>query len=221
MQSSKLRFLTATFSLLLVSLHPAGANELVGNAANGENKIAMCIGCHGIVGYQASFPEVYKVPMISHQSGRYIVNSLKAYQSGERKHPTMRSVAKGLTEQDMLDIAAYYESHGVAVNLPEQPSAPSARVNELLTKGACNSCHGANYSKPIDPSFPKIAGQSRDYLFVALKSYKTDGNATWGRSNAIMGGVAKQFTNAELKELANYIGKQPGDLQVVPQAKFR
>ena len=68
MQSSKLRFLTATFSLLLMSLNPVGANELVGNAANGENKIAMCIGCHGIVGYQASFPEVYKVPMISHQS---------------------------------------------------------------------------------------------------------------------------------------------------------
>jgi cytochrome c553 len=56
---------------------------------------------------------------------------------------------------------------------------------------------------------------------VALKSYKSDGNATWGRSNAIMGGVAKQFSNAELKELANYIGKQPGELQVVPQAKFR
>jgi cytochrome c553 len=221
MQSSKLRFVTATFSLLLMSLNPASADELVGNAANGEKKIAMCIGCHGIVGYQASFPEVHKVPMISRQSSRYIINSLKAYQSGERKHPTMRSVAKGLTDQDMADIAAYYESHGPAITVPEQPAAPSAQVSELLTKGACNSCHGANYSKPLDPSFPKIAGQHRDYLFVALKSYKTDGNTTWGRSNAIMGGVAKQFTNAELKELANYIGKQPGELQVVPQAKFR
>ena len=221
MQSSKLGFLTATFSLLLLSLNPAQANELTGNAANGEKKIAMCIGCHGIVGYQASFPEVYKVPMISHQGSRYIVNALKAYQSGERKHPTMRSVAKGLTDQDMVDIAAYYESHGSALSAPEQPSAPSAQVSELLTKGACNSCHGANFNKPIDPSFPKIAGQYRDYLFVALKSYKTDGNTTWGRSNAVMGGVAKQFTNAELKELANYIGKQPGELQVVPQAKFR
>lgn len=221
MQSSKLRFVTATFSLLLMSLNPVNADELVGNAANGEKKIAMCIGCHGIVGYQASFPEVHKVPMISRQSSRFIVNSLKAYQSGERKHPTMRSVAKGLTDQDMADIAVYYESHGPAISVPEQPGAPSAQVNELLTKGACTSCHGANLNKPIDPSFPKIAGQHRDYLFVALKSYKTDGNTTWGRSNAIMGGVAKQFTNAELKELANYIGKQPGELQVVPQAKFR
>lgn len=221
MQSSKLGFLTATISLLLLSLNPARANETVGNAANGENKIAMCIGCHGIVGYQASFPEVHKVPLISRQGSRYIVNALKAYQTGERKHPTMRSVAKGLSDQDMADIAAYYESHGSAASLPEQPSAPSAQVNELLTKGACNSCHGANFSKPIDPSFPKIAGQHRDYLYVALKSYKTDGNTTWGRSNAVMGGIAKQFTNAELKELANYIGKQPGELQVVPQAKFR
>ncbi len=221
MQRQSLRFLSATISLLLLSLNPAKANEPTGNAANGENKIAMCIGCHGIVGYQSSFPEVYKVPMISGQTSKYIVNSLKAYQSGERKHPTMRSIAKGLSEQDMLDIAAYYEKHGTSTSLPEQASAAPEKVNNLLTKGACNSCHGANYSKPIDPSFPKIAGQSRDYLFVALKSYKSEGNTTWGRSNAIMGGVAKQFSNAELKELANYIGKQPGELQVVPQAKFR
>ena len=64
-------------------------------------------------------------------------------------------------------------------------------------------------------------GQHKDYLFVALKSYKTEGQATWGRSNGVMGGIAKQFTNAELKELAQYIGAQPGELRVVPQSKFR
>lgn len=221
MQRQLISSLATTFSLLLLSPGSASAGELVGNPANGESKISMCIGCHGIAGYQSSFPEVYKVPMISHQGSKYIVSSLKAYQTGERKHPTMRSVAKGLSEQDMLDIAAYYEAHGTNTTLPEQPTPASAKVNELLTKGACGSCHGANFSKPIDPSFPKIAGQNRDYLYVALKSYKSDGNTTWGRSNAVMGGVAKQFSNAELKELANYIGKQPGELQVVPQAKFR
>ena len=56
---------------------------------------------------------------------------------------------------------------------------------------------------------------------MALKSYKTDGNATWGRSNPVMGGIAKQFSHAELKELANYIAAQPGELRVIPQAKFR
>ena len=51
----------------------------------------MCIGCHSIPGYQASFPEVYKVPMIAGQSAKYIVAALNAYKKGERKHPTMRA----------------------------------------------------------------------------------------------------------------------------------
>jgi len=58
-------------------------------------------------------------------------------------------------------------------------------------------------------------------LFVALKSYKVEGQATWGRNNGVMGGIAKQFTNAELKELAQYISTQPGELRIVPQSKFR
>ena len=221
MQSKISRLLSTTLALLAFCSSSVNAQDLVGNASAGESKIAACIGCHGIIGYQASFPEVYKVPKISRQNSKYIVSALKAYKSGERKHPTMRSVAMSLSDQDMADVAAYYETHGAAITLPEQVSAASPKVNELLTKGGCTSCHGANLSKPIDPSYPKIAGQNRDYLYIALKSYKNDGNATWGRGNAVMGGISKQFTNAELKELSNFIGTQPGELLVVPQAKFR
>jgi len=214
-------FLLALTSVAFCFSTAVSAQEVKGDPLAGEKKIAACIGCHGIPGYQASFPEVYKVPKISRQSGKYIMTALNSYKSGERKHPTMRSVAQTLSDQDIADVAAYYESHGPQITAPEQPAAPSARVAELLNKGACNSCHGPNFSKPIDPSYPKIAGQNRDYLFVALKSYKNEGNATWGRANPIMGSIAKQFSPAELKELANYIGTQPGELQVVPQAKFR
>ena len=51
----------------------------------GEKKIAMCIGCHGIPGYQASFPEIHKVPMIAGQNAKYIVAALQAYAKGDRK----------------------------------------------------------------------------------------------------------------------------------------
>ncbi len=61
-----------------------------------ESKVAMCIGCHGIKGYQASFPEIHKVPMISGQSAKYIVAALTEYKKGERKHPTMRAIAESL-----------------------------------------------------------------------------------------------------------------------------
>ena len=197
------------------------AQEVKGDVKAAEQKIAMCIGCHGIKGYQASFPEVYKVPMISGQNAKYIVNALNAYKKGERKHPTMRGISESLSEQDMADVAAYYEQHGKTDAAVPAPAAADAKVAALLQKGACVSCHGDNFSKPVDPGYPKIAGQHKDYLFVALKSYKTENQSTWGRSNGVMGGIAKQFSNAELKALSNYIGSQQGELQTIPQSKFR
>ncbi len=218
--------LLPSLSLLLVTCvtaFSASAKELTGDVNVGEKKIALCIGCHGIKGYQSSFPEVYKVPMISGQGARYIVSALGAYKNGERKHPTMRGVASGLDDQDIADVAAYYAAQGKVDGAPPlgKTADGSARVAALLKRGACVTCHGESFNKPLDPSYPKIAGQHADYLFITLKSYKTQGNATWGRSNPIMAGVAKQFSNAELKELANYVSALPGELKTVPQNKFR
>lgn len=219
------KFLTSVFAIFVASVTSATlAQEIKGNPAVGKAKAEMCIGCHGIKGYQASFPEVYKVPMISGQGAKYISNALLAYQKGERKHPTMGSIAASLSEQDMADLAAYYTAHGKVEGaaLPEKAAKePSAAVAALLQKGACVSCHGANFAKPIDPSYPKIAGQHADYLTVALKSYKTEGLAKVGRANGVMGGIAKQFTNAEMGALAKYVSSLDGDLKVVPQSKFR
>jgi cytochrome c553 len=216
----------ATISALAVSFVTvaAFAQDIKGDPKAGESKNAMCIGCHGIKGYQASFPEVYKVPMISGQSAKYIVSSLNAYKKGERKHPSMRGIAETLTDQDMADLAAYYSASGVVTGaaLPAKPvNEPSAEVQALLAKANCTSCHGANLSMPIDPSYPKLAGQHADYLFVALKAYKTENNAKVGRGNAIMAGMAKQYTNAELKTLAKYISSVDGELKTVPQSRFR
>ncbi|WP_425973737.1 c-type cytochrome [Tepidimonas sp. HKU78] len=196
------------------------AQTPAGDVKAGEAKAAMCIGCHGIPGYQNSFPEIHKVPMISGQSGPYIAAALQAYRKGDRKHPTMRGIAGSLSDQDIADLAAYYASHQTAP-APEQPKAASAAVAALLEKGACVSCHGANFSKPIDPSYPKIAGQHADYLYVALKSYKVEGNPYIGRNNAIMGGIVQQFSNAELKQMANYLASIKGELTVKPQPRFR
>ena len=202
----------------------AQAQEIKGDAKAGETKNAMCIGCHGIQGYQASFPEVYKVPRISGQSAKYLDSALHAYKKGERKHPTMRGIGETLSDQDIADLAAYYSASGVVAvaELPAKPlKEPSAEVQALLNKANCASCHGANFSKPIDPSYPKLAGQHADYLFVALKAYKAENNPKVGRGNAIMAGMAKQYTNAELKLLAGYLSSVEGELKTVPQSRFR
>jgi cytochrome c553 len=218
------KFLTPLFALLVASAlgSLAHAQEVKGDAKVGATKIAMCAGCHSIPGYQASFPEIYKVPKISGQNAAYIVAALKAYQQGERKHPSMRGVVDNLSDQDLADIAVYYQTNGQAGAKPLAKAAPaSAAVEALLTKGACASCHGDTYNNPILPSYPKLAGQHADYLYVALKAYKTTNNPRVGRNNAIMGGIAGQFSNAELKTLARYLSALPGELQAVPESRFR
>mgnify|MGYP000169631171 CR=1 FL=1 len=102
--------LSSVFALFVTSVTaPAAfAQEVKGDAKAGAGKVATCIGCHGIKGYQASFPEVYKVPMISGQGAKYISSALTAYKKGDRKHPTMRGIADNMSEQDMADVAAYY-----------------------------------------------------------------------------------------------------------------
>jgi cytochrome c553 len=212
---------------------PAHAQDAKpGDKNAGAMKAQMCIGCHNIQGYQASFPEVYKVPKIAGQSGRYIVAALMAYRKGDRKHPSMRAIAGSLSDQDMADVAAYYEQLGrsgndqgpteTRVQTQDQPAQqPPAQVAKLLAQANCSSCHGANFSKPIDPTYPKLAGQHADYLYAALKAYQTDHNPLLGRNNAIMMGMARPFTHPEIKALATYISSLPGDLKTVQQARFR
>lgn len=195
-----------------------------GDVKRGEQRAAQCIGCHGIPGYQSSFPEIHKVPKIAGQSAEYIVASLQAYAKGERKHPTMRGIAGMISEQDMVDLGAFYEQQGASMIKPvaDTPARqPSAAVQALLEKGACASCHGANYNKPIAGNYPKIAGQYADYLYAALRAYATEGNPQIGRANAIMAGQVKQFSRAELKAMADYLATLPGDLRVVAQRPFR
>lgn len=206
----------------LLAAAPAQA-EVTGNAQAGEGKIAMCIGCHGIKGYKSSFPEVYHVPKIAGQNAKYIATVLEEYRKGTRKHPSMRGVAGSMSDQDIADVAAYYENLGKDASAPALPAPrqPSTEVASLLQKGACVSCHGDNYSAPIDPSYPKLAGQHPDYLYAALKAYRDDTHATWGRGNPIMAGMAKQFSNNELKAIAQYIGALPGEVKTVPQSRFR
>jgi cytochrome c553 len=100
--------------------------QVKGNIEAGEGKVAMCIGCHGIMDYQTNFPEVYKVPMIAGQNAKYIETVLGEYKKGTRKHPSMRGIAGSLTEQDIADVAAYYTALGEVKGAPEVPATPPA-----------------------------------------------------------------------------------------------
>jgi cytochrome c553 len=81
----------------------------------------------------------------------------------------------------------------------------------LAAKYNCASCHGADFTKPIDPSYPKLAGQHAEYLEHALKAYKR-GDGANGRNNAIMAGFAKPLSNKDMADLAAYLHSLPSEL---------
>lgn len=92
-------------SIGLALLLPAHAS---GGAQAAKGKVSICIGCHGIPQYRTAYPEVYHVPKIAGQSADYIVKALQAYKDGGRNHPSMVGIARGLSDADMADLAAYY-----------------------------------------------------------------------------------------------------------------
>ena len=100
-------YLAAAAALLPLAV-AAQTPPAPGDPNKGAQNVAMCQGCHGIVGWRTAFPEVYRVPKLSGQSPQYIVLALKQYKSGDRGHPTMKAIAASLSDDDMANIAAYY-----------------------------------------------------------------------------------------------------------------
>ena len=83
-----------------------------------------------------------------------------------------------------------------------------------MRKYTCVSCHGANFNNPIDPSYPKLAGQHYDYLVHALTAYQKSDNPSIGRTNAVMAIQAKPLSAKEIDDIATYLASLPASVVV-------
>ena len=100
---------------------------------------------------------------------------------------------------------------GSSSGLPEGHVAAGetlAGTKQAATGQACVDCHGAGGNAPIDPSYPKLGGQYRDYLAHSLQMYR-DG----ARGNALMASQAKSLTDQQIADLAAYFAAQPSELR--------
>jgi cytochrome c553 len=100
-----------------------------------------------------------------------------------------------------------------SIGLAQAASAEKGKA--LVEKANCGSCHGANLNTPILPAYPKLAGQYPDYLYYALRAYQVGGsNAQFGRNNAVMSSQVQAFTDSDLRDMAAYISKLPGNFVI-------
>jgi cytochrome c553 len=92
----------------------AGSAAAAGDAKSGRQKALQCQACHGLDG-QSKLPEA---PNLAGQNEIYLVKALKDYRGGARKNEMMSLAAANLTDQDIIDLAAYYSAIMVTVGSP-------------------------------------------------------------------------------------------------------
>ena len=115
----------------------------------------------------------------------------------------------------MVRFSLFVMTLSAASIAPSFASGDADHGKELATKKyACASCHGAAFNNPIDPSYPKLAGQHYDYLVEALMAYKRSDNPAIGRTNPIMAVQAKPLSAKEIDDIAAFLASLPASVVV-------
>lgn len=162
-----------------------------GDAAAGKPLSAVCGGCHGPQGVSTDAT----TPSLASQDFRYLVDAIKAYRK-TRTHTGMRHSIADLSDRDVENIAAFYTV---------QKSRPAEKgqtfIQDLAEK--CDRCHGAGTDNPA-MAVPKIRGQDRDYLVMALRGYRDD-----RRESSTMHRMSLPYSDSIIESIASLYASQP------------
>ena len=185
-----------------------------GDAEAGQIKSVTCMGCHGLAGNSA----IATFPKLAGQGEVYLLKQLQNFKSGERNNAIMAGVASLLSEQDMMDIAAYYSIQTISENSAKGDAETIELGRKIYIGGkmdtqtsACIACHGPKGLGIPTAGFPSLSAQHAEYIAVQLKAFRQysineqTGSDDVSRTNEMMVNVAKGLTTVEIEALAQYI----------------
>ena len=192
--------------VLGTSLTAASLRAQEGSVEAGRTKSATCAACHGVDGNSVT-PDW---PMLAGQHASYIVRQLRAFKSGERTDVTMKPFADMLSEQDMLDVAAYFEAQKPT---PKGADPMLVGLGQQIYRGgvaargvpACIACHGPDGSGNPLASYPRISAQHAAYSTKQLNAYRAGDRRSDVDLNQMMRNVAGQLFDDEIRALASYM----------------
>ncbi len=196
--------LAATFCAALIgsaALEAAAAGDVEAGKTIAKKH---CVVCHGPEGMSGTAD----VPHLAGQHAGYIMTALQGYRDGARASDFMvaMTVAVGaLSDEDMANVAAYYDSltpfaqvaaQAAKSGAPPEEEDPFAAVRAMTE--ACAGCHGEDGNSD-QPGSPGLAGQRAEYLVDALNAYKTG-----ARKHDMMQAFVEPLSTAEIEEIAFY-----------------
>lgn len=188
----------------LAVMGTASSAFAAGDAAAGQAKAAACAACHGPDGNSFN-PEW---PKLAGQHPDYIVKQLKDFKAGVRQNPLMSPMAAPLSDQDILDLAAFFSSQKTQLGEAD-PNLVAA--GEKLYRGgnvasgvsACAACHSPTGTGNPAAMFPRVSGQYAAYVAKQLQDFKT--GARTNDAGQMMRNIAAKMTNEEIQAVASYM----------------
>ena len=206
-----------SFLSIICLLAAFSANQVLaeGDAAAGESKVAVCAGCHGSDGNSM----VPSFPKLAGLGEKYMTAQLRMIKSGERVIVEMTGILDASTDQDLQDMAAYYDSKAMAISGAQDItlvgiSDPDEALDfgENVYRGgnmktgvaACTGCHSPSGKGNNPAGYPALGGQYASYIEKQLLAYRRGERASGGNAK-IMQGVAANLSDKEIKAVANYI----------------
>ncbi|WP_350577563.1 c-type cytochrome [Pseudomonas sp. HY2-MNA-CIBAN-0224] len=198
-------FVSLLLTMGVSGIAQAASTALVGDAAAGQAKNAVCGACHGPDGNSMA----PNFPKLAGQGDRYLLKQLHEIKDGKRQVLEMTGQLNNLNDQDLADIAAYYASQKSSVGAADP--ALVARGEELfrggdLQKGlpACTGCHAPDGQGNAPAGFPHVGGQHASYIEKQLTDFR-EGDRTNDGDSMIMRAIAAKLSNKDIKALASYI----------------
>ncbi|MCP4982206.1 MAG: cytochrome c4 [Gammaproteobacteria bacterium] len=188
--------------LALSALLSFAANA--GDIEAGKSKSAVCAACHGADGNSANGAW----PSLAGQHASYIYKQLKDFKEGRRNDPTMVGMVALLNDDDMKNLAAYYESQqGKAVAFDGE----LVETGESIYRGgitethvaACMGCHAPSGQGNGPAGWPSLKGQHPEYMLTQLKNFKQGTRAN--DTGQMMRNVVVRMSEMEMKSVAAYI----------------
>ncbi|MDX1508334.1 MAG: c-type cytochrome [Woeseiaceae bacterium] len=200
---------------LALAVAPATAQSLIdGDAEAGKAKSVTCTACHGPQG-NSSTPQW---PNLAGQNARYLAEQLKAFKDpnpnddepAKRYDPLMTGQAMLLSNQDIYDLAVYFESLPGAAQAVANP-ATVARAEAIYRGGlesegvpACLACHGPTGRGNPAAGYPALNGQHAAYTAKQLRDYASGARRSDDPTN-MMSTTAERLSEADIKALASYV----------------
>jgi cytochrome c553 len=201
-----LDFIFAIASMTLVALSAQAESLVAGSADAGKAKAITCTACHGPAGNSVN----PLWPNIAGQGAPYLLAQLQAFKAGTRSDPLMTSQAMMLSDQDMADLAVYFESLPSAAQAVADPSLVDKA--EALYRGgdvsdqisACIACHGPTGRGNPAANYPALAGQHSAYSAKQLRDYASGARKSDGKTR-MMRDIAAKLSEDEIVALASYV----------------